>query len=170
MKLRYSLALGLPLATSQAMAADLSVQLELPQLKVAEYHKPYMAVWLERGDRTFVANMAVLYEVHKRNNGGKKWLDELRQWWRVSGNNLQMPIDGITGATRGPGEHTFHFSDSKVLEQLPAGQYRLKVEVARESGGREVLTVPFEWPVKKPESLTDKGREELGLVTVELKP
>jgi hypothetical protein len=36
MKLSHSLALTLPLASSWAMAADLTVKFELPQLNVAE--------------------------------------------------------------------------------------------------------------------------------------
>jgi hypothetical protein len=171
MKLRYTLALGVPLLGSYAMAADMTVKVNIPQLSVAEYHKPYVAMWLEGPDRSFVANLAVLYEVNKKNNAGTKWLKDMRQWWRKSGRDLQVPIDGVTGATRAPGEHSFHFAGAKSpLDKLPAGEYRLMVEAAREAGGREVVSVPFQWPAKSASDASAKGAEELGTVTVHVQP
>ena len=35
-----------------AMAADLAVTVEIPRLSVAEYHKPYVAIWVEAPDAT----------------------------------------------------------------------------------------------------------------------
>ena len=34
-----------------ALAADLRVQVEIPQLDVAEYHRPYVALWIEQGNQ-----------------------------------------------------------------------------------------------------------------------
>ena len=65
MKLSHSLVLTLPLVSGWAMAADLSVKFDLPQLNVAEYHKPYVAIWLERADQSVAANLAVLYDLKK---------------------------------------------------------------------------------------------------------
>eukprot|EP01034_Spumella_vulgaris_P030368 gene30368-37571_t len=60
-----------------------------------------------------------------------------------------MPMDGVSGATKSPGEHTLSFPLSKDgLDKLPAGQYNLLVEVSREAGGREVVKVPLTWPLK----------------------
>lgn len=170
MKLRYSIAFSLPLFGAPAMAGDLAVKLDIPQLNVAEYHKPYVAVWLERPDQSFVANLAVLYDVKKKDNGGAKWLKDMRQWWRKSGRELQVPVDGVTGATRAPGEHTLAFSGSKALGNLPAGDYQMVVEAARESGGRELVRVPFQWPAKSTQNLSASGKEELGAVSVQIKP
>ena len=52
MKLRYSIALAVPLASANAMAADLALKLDIPQLNVAEYHRPYIAAWLVIGRLT----------------------------------------------------------------------------------------------------------------------
>jgi hypothetical protein len=104
MKLRYSIAVGLPLVSASAMAADLTLKFDLPQLNVAEYHRPYVAAWLENADQKVVANLAVLYDVKKKDNGGAKWLKDMRQWWRKSGRDVAMPMDGVSGATRAPGE------------------------------------------------------------------
>lgn len=170
MKLRYTIAFSLPLLGAPAMAADLAVKLDIPRLNVAEYHKPYVALWLERPDQDFVANLAVLYDVKKKDNGGAKWLKDMRQWWRKSGRELQVPVDGVTAATRAPGEHTLSFTGAKALASLPAGDYQLVVEAAREGGGREVVRVPFQWPAKSPQNLTASGKEELGTVALQLKP
>jgi len=44
------------------------------------------------------------------------------------------------------------------------------VEAARENGGREVLRVPFEWPLKKAQSAKAQGQGELGTVAFDAKP
>jgi hypothetical protein len=171
MKIRYSVALGIPLLGAQAMAADLAVKLEIPSLNVAEYHRPYVAMWVERPDQSFVANLSVLYDVKKKDNGGTKWLKDMRQWWRKSGRELQMPVDGVSGATRAPGEHAFDFSGTKsALSKLPAGDYQLVVETAREAGGREVVRLPFQWPAKAAQHQSAKGKEELGAVSLHIQP
>src|SRR6476661_8577335 len=107
MKLSRSLALTLPLAlplvSNGAMAADLTVKFELPQLNVAEYHKPYVAIWIERSDQSVASTLAVLYEVRKRENRGAKYLKDLRTWWRKAGETMTLPMDGVSGATRPPG-------------------------------------------------------------------
>lgn len=171
MKLRYSIAVGLPLVSVSAMAADLTLKFDLPQLNVAEYHRPYVAAWLENGDQKVVANLAVLYDVKKKDNAGAKWLKDMRQWWRKSGRDVEMPLDGVSGATRGPGEHTLSFPVAKdALNKLPAGNYQLVIEAAREAGGRELVKVPVAWPPKSAASLSGKGKEELGNVIVQVKP
>lgn len=171
MKLRYSIALGLPLASASVMAADLAVKIDVPQLNVAEYHRPYVAVWLENGEQKMVTNLSVLYDLKKKDNGGAKWLKDMRQWWRKGGRDATMPMDGVSGATRSPGELSLTFPAAKpVLDKLPAGEYQLVVEAAREAGGRELVRVPFQWPPKSASSVDGKGKEELGTVAVQLKP
>ncbi|MEG1054942.1 MAG: DUF2271 domain-containing protein, partial [Janthinobacterium sp.] len=57
-----------------------------------------------------------------------------------------------------------------LLDKLPAGEYQVVVEAAREAGGRELVRVPFQWPLKSAQSVPAKGKEELGNVVVQLKP
>lgn len=159
---------AVPLA-GPAFAADMNVKVEIPRLNVAEYHRPYVAVWVERADQSPVSTLAVWYDL--KNKEGTKWLKDMRQWWRKAGRDLQMPADGITGATRAPGEHMLTFTDGKApLGKLPAGSYQLLVEAAREVGGRELLRVPFTWPPQSAQTARAKGEHELGGVTVDLKP
>ncbi|HWT72946.1 MAG TPA: DUF2271 domain-containing protein [Oxalicibacterium sp.] len=170
MRLRYSFALGAAL-TPSVFATDMHVKVDIPQLNVAEYHKPYVALWIENGDQAFVRNLAVWYDIKKKDNGGTKWLKDVRQWWRKSGRDLNMPVDGISGATRAPGMHDVSFNGAKYdLNSLPAGKYTLVAEASREAGGREVVRVPFQWPPKSAQAAQAKGDHELGTVSVELKP
>src|SRR5205823_5498396 len=121
MKLTHSLALTLPLASSWAMAADLSVKFELPQLNVAEYHKPYVAIWIERPDQSVASTLSVLYDVRKRDNGGAKWVKELRTWWRKAGRDMTLPMDGVSGATRPAGQQALNFAAARNgIDKLPA--------------------------------------------------
>ena len=95
----------------------------------------------------------------------------MRQWWRRAGRDLQMPVDGVSGATRPAGDQQMTFSSTKgPLANLPAGEYVLLVEAAREVGGREVVKLPFQWPPKSAGSAKGKGESELGAITLDFKP
>jgi hypothetical protein len=172
MQLRYSMALGAAAAlAAPAFAAEANLKLQLPQLSVAEYHRPYVAVWVERAaDQSFAGNLALWYDLKKKDNGGAKWLKDMRSWWRKSGRDLQTPIDGVSAATRAPGEHAFGLGNAKALAALPPGSYQLVVEAARENGGREVLRAPFDWPIKTAQTVKAQGEHELGAISLELKP
>jgi hypothetical protein len=184
--------LALPLA---ADAASLTVDVEIPRLDVAEYHRPYVAVWIEGEDSRVAGNLAVWYQQERAKprpqpNGkdagepkappqggesagkdGTTWLPDLRQWWRRSGRTLSLPVDGVTGATRPVGTHTLQVDDSHApLQGLPAGNYRLVVEAAREVGGRELLKLPFAWPPAAASESTAQGRTELGRIALRVTP
>ena len=168
--MRILLTFGLTgLAAAPALAADMEISVEIPQLDVAEYHKPYVAVWLERPDQSVAANLAVWYDVANEKKEGDKWLKDLRQWWRRTGRELKVPADGLTSATRAPGSHVVN-ADAGALEDLAPGEYQLIVEAAREVGGREVLRIPVTWPLKPGTALDAKGQHELGAVAVTVKP
>lgn len=169
-------------SVQSANAAELSVTLAIPKLDVAEYHKPYVAIWIENNRTKAVTNLAVWYDTEMRNNEGEKWLKDMRQWWRRTGRTLQMPVDGVTGATKGPGQHSLQFRvGAQPLNALEAGDYTLRVEAAREVGGRELLNLPFSWPLSASAndasrtrtggiSVTQSGTEELGSVALHIKP
>lgn len=166
------LALGmLGLAGTSAWAAEVQLKLDIPRLNVAEYHRPYVAVWLEKaGEPGAAAQLAVWYDLKKPNNGGTKWLRDMRQWWRQGGRALSLPADGVSGATRAPGEAMLQLDKHPALASLPAGNYELVVEAAREAGGREVLRLPMSWPVKAAQQAKAQGEHELGAVQLSIKP
>jgi hypothetical protein len=163
---------------SPVFAASADLTLEIPRLDVSEYHRPYVAVWIEREDHVVAANLAVWYQLESgkdaksgKKEAGSKWLADLRQWWRRSGRDQTLPIDGVSGATRPAGQYRLNFADDKPpLAGLAAGSYKLVVEAAREVGGREVLSIPFAWPPTAPQHLSARGEHELGAVRLDLDP
>jgi hypothetical protein len=157
--------------TGQSWGKELTVSVEIPRLNVAEYHRPYIAIWIEHADQRVARHLAVWYQTDPKKEDGREWLKDMRQWWRRGGRSLQMPVDGITGATRPVGTHTLTFKeDSKQLEALAPGKYNLVVEAAREVGGRELLRVPFEWPANQQTRASAKGTSELGTVSLAIAP
>jgi len=160
------------LLATPAYAATLDINVEIPKLNVAEYHRPYVAVWVEGADQKVAANLSVWYQQTSNSEGhGTKWLPDLRQWWRKSGRSLKVPVDGITAPTRPVGKHALKLDEKHpALAKLPAGTYTLMVEAAREVGGRELLKIPFEWKGKTPSIGKAQGKDELGLVTLSAKP
>ena len=174
MRLTLSIAIGSLLAVPAAAtnAAELNLNIEIPRINAAEYHRPYVAVWVEGADQKAVANLAVWYQQRDTDEGhGTKWLPDLRQWWRKSGRTLKVPVDGITGPTKPVGKHALRLDESHPeLKKLPAGNYTLVVEAAREVGGRELLKIPFTWPAKSAQSGKAQGTSELGAVSLSITP
>lgn len=163
---------ALTLAAGPAAAASLTLQLTLPAIDTASYYRPYLAAWIEKAgeDKAVVGTLAVWYDTRLRDNGGRGWLRNLRSWWRLTGEQLALPADGVSGATRAAGTHQLQFTDTQgSLAGLPAGNYQLAIEVAREKGGRELLRVPFAWGGGA-QSADAQGSKELGKVSVAVTP
>jgi len=158
---------------ASVVASDLVVSVELPVLEVAEYHEPYVALWIEN-EKGESINLAVWYQLEERgqkSDKGEEWLKDMRQWWRRIGRDTDMPVDGVSGATRAPGKHTVTFTEGKApLGKLKSGNYVLMVEAAREVGGRELVKVPFTWPAKTAAEQNAKGSKELGEVKLTVTP
>jgi hypothetical protein len=176
-QLRYALA---PLTASvlfaaPALAGGLGVNIEVPRLSGSEYHRPYVAAWIEPADNSLETTLAVWYDVRTKTNNpegeGTKWLKDLRQWWRRGGRELAVPADGITGATKPVGKQQLNFTEGTgAMPKLAAGSYKLVVEAAREAGGREVVSIPFQWPPNSSQPMVATGKEELGEISLQLKP
>ncbi len=170
MLIRHSFALTAAAAAMPALSAELTLKIQLPRMDIAEYHRPYVAAWIEKAsDQGYAGNIALWYDLKKRDNGGAKWLKDMRSWWRKSGHDTAV-VDGVTGATRSAGDNAINLLDAKAVTALAPGQYEVVVEAARENGGREVLRVPFEWPVKRAQSAKAQGQGELGAVAIDAKP
>lgn len=165
------LAITALLACSLGQAAEIRLEVEIPRLNVAEYHRPYVALWIEQDGR-HLADLAVWYDMKLKDNEGEKWLKDMRQWWRRSGRGLEFPVDGISGATRAPGSHviSFNTTDDARLAALQQGEYQLMVEAAREVGGREIVSLPMHWPASQTTTASVSGQSELGRVTLTVNP
>lgn len=147
----------------------LELQIEVPRLNVSEYHRPYVAIWIQDQQGNVVVDLAVWYQ--SRGPGkeeGPKWLPDLRQWWRRSGRRLEERVDAISGPTPAPGAHTLKPS-AEQLAKLGPGEYTMFVEAAREVGGREMVELPFVWPGEADATHQVQGKTELGKVTLTVK-
>lgn len=145
------------LATAPASAA--TVTINIPRLNVAEYHRPYVAAWIEPAGGGAARTLLVWYDVKKGGaEPGTKWLSDLRSWWRKGGRSLKLPADGVSGATRPPGAHKV-----AIPADIKPGQYTLYVEAARETGGREIVSLLLNIPAAAGSA---SGKAELGAVTL----
>ncbi|HET9509604.1 MAG TPA: DUF2271 domain-containing protein [Sphingomonas sp.] len=145
--------------TVAAPATAGTVSVTIPKLAVAEYHRPYVAVWVEPAGGGAARTLAIWYDIKKRGNEpGTKWLADLRAWWRKGGRSLSLPANGVSGATRAPGTHSI-----PLPADLKPGAYTLNVEAARETGGRELVQLPLTVPTKAARA---SGSHELGAVTL----
>lgn len=155
--MKTSIAIAVSMAAAPATAGTVTVT--IPRINVAEYHVPYVAVWIEPKAGGPARTLAVWYDVDKRGNEpGTKWLADLRTWWRKGGRSLNLPADGVSGATRAPGAHRI-----AIPANVKPGSYTLFVEAAREDGGRELVSMPLEIPTRAARAA---GKTELGAVTV----
>lgn len=156
---------GAALAAGPAAAVTADVTVTVPRLEGAQYHKPYVAVWLQPAGAPAGRTLALWYDYDNREQGGQKWLRELRTWWRKSGRDLKVPADGLTGATRAPGPQKLSLN----VGALPPGAYEIGVEAAREDGGHELVTLPIAWDGKAARAAAT-GRTELGAVAATVHP
>ncbi|MCP3730543.1 DUF2271 domain-containing protein [Sphingomonas sp. MG17] len=148
-------------APGLAHAQTLDISVTIPRLTVAEYHRPYVAIWLEQ-EGAAPKTLAVWYDDDMKANEGTKWLRDVRQWWRASGRAMKFPAAGVSGATKAPGTHKL-----SLKPQLGPGNYTLVVEAAREVGGRELVRLPFSLP--KGGTTRAAGSSELGAVALTVK-
>ena len=160
---------GLSMLSAQVFADTVEVEIGIPRMSVAEYHRPYVAIWIANPDHSVVSNIAVWYQQSETGEGkGETWLKDIRQWWRRTGRDLAMPVDGVSGPTKAPGTHKIMLStESGPFANLEAGDYQLVVEASREVGGRELVSVPFSWPLKAAAAVQN-GERELGKITLRI--
>jgi hypothetical protein len=149
----------LALAPGAAMAGSISV--DLPRLSVAEYHRPYVAIWVE-GAGIQPRTIAVWYDADHRGDPGTKWLSDLRGWWRVAGRNIGTPPPACQAR---PARRAITRSR---FPPISPGAYTLKVEAARETGGRELVSVPFTLPRTGGKASGKDAAGEIGTVAVTL--
>lgn len=164
---------ALLLATS-VQAADFNIEVTIPDIKSSEYHRPYVAVWVEDSEGKLVEHLSLWYFIKGKADNpqeGLKYLKELRNWWRKGGRSLKPLPDAITGATRKPGKHTIEIkADDPRLAKLKDGSYTLKVEATREEGGTESVAIPFTLPIKEKTEASAAGKSELGDISLTLTP
>lgn len=161
---RFYLYLALVFAPLPLLAKPmLSISVEIPEIDANPYFRPYVAVWLEDKQRNPIKTLALWYQVDTDNvedPDGKKWLKDLRQWWRKLGRSGETNIDAVTGATRKPGRYDI----TSDLKELHHGEYLINIEAAREEGSRSYKRVPLTVPGSLEQVI--EADIELGKITI----
>lgn len=122
-----------------ATASELEIALQLPKISEGQYHRPYVAVWVEDSSEKSVR----LIEIWREK---PDWIKDLRRFWRKTGRSDQALVDARTGATKGPGKYQLSWNgQDNSGKAVAAGQYLLVVEAAREHGGRNLVKQAFNW-------------------------
>lgn len=152
------------LSAEQAEAPTIRLEITQPTLETTPYHRPYVAAWLETPERKGITTLALWFG---RKEDDDKWLKDLRQWWRKLGRKADAAvIDSYSGATRSPGVHVLEWSGKdQTGNPLPAGEYLLNIEAAREDGGRDYIRQPITLGTAGKVSLDPKP--EVGPINVE---
>jgi hypothetical protein len=155
-----------------AQARGLSVQFTLNRPETNQYRRPYVAVWLE-DDENYPVKTGVLWL--QTEQPGPRWHRDLTRWYR--NDRLRKVaektdlIDGISGATRGPGEYEAHFDGTdNEGNRLKPGKYKLCIEVAREHGTYQLIRHDFTWGNESFEELSIAGNFEVSDIRVSFAP
>ncbi|MEN0037840.1 MAG: DUF2271 domain-containing protein [Cellvibrio sp.] len=137
-----------------------TVDYEIPSLDVAEYRRPYVAIWIADDKGNSVRQLQLL--------GENRWLRDLRLWWRKVGRSDDSLVDALAGATRKPGRYRIEWDGRDAQGKTVAqGNYELHIEVAREHGEHELLLLPFILNGQTV-SANAKGTNEIGRVSLGL--
>jgi len=153
------------LTALQTVQADsLTVKLELPVINTAQYHAPFVAIWLEQaGQRRAVKTLSLWYD-------DAKWLKDIRRWWRKAGRYTE-DFDAISSASRVAGHYELHWALTDTAGQpLPAGEYTLLLEAVREHGNRTLLKQPITLGTAGAQHFELAGGTEIGQVTIHIQP
>ncbi len=99
---------------------------------------PYVVVWVEDSSGKLVKTVSLWFE---RSGKGTRWLSDLRSWAAASGRVVDQTT---SGSTRTAGAYSVAWNGlGDDGAPVPAGQYTVFVEAARENGPYEVTSSPI---------------------------
>jgi thiamine biosynthesis lipoprotein len=140
----------------------LSLNYTLPTIQTTgPYSRPYVAIWVTDAQQALRKNLLLLGE-------DQRWARENTRWWRQVGRQNPKLIDGTARPTRAPGEYRLAWDGlDEAGKRLPAGDYVLHVEAARQDGGHDYQALPFTPGSVKTLELPGEG--EIGKLVLEVK-
>ncbi len=129
---------GTPAATPALWdeTCELVVQLELSRFG-GRSSRPYVAVWIEDGEKYPVRTLALW------SNGGR-WLEDLKGWYRSDQLRILAETTELTpsvsSATRPAGKYTLKWDGKDNSGKLvKSGKYTICLEAAREHGTYQIM-------------------------------
>tara|TARA_R110002012_G_scaffold56464_2_gene144701 strand:+ start:1961 stop:3445 length:1485 start_codon:yes stop_codon:yes gene_type:complete len=129
-------------ATSEIEASwptgyEFSIEFEIPDQDIADYERPYVAVWIADKDRNLVRILMLAGQQ-------ARWMEENYYWHRRFGRKAGSLVDAISGPTRRPGQYKLVW-DGRTDDghTVGPGEYILHLEAAREHGEHQHESVTF---------------------------
>jgi hypothetical protein len=115
-----------------------SFEINGPEGKPTRYRRPYVAVWVENKEGMPVRTLTLWFE-------GRRWLSDLRRWYRSDQARLRVDKADLTNATsratRPPGRYQVIWDGKDDHGRLlDAGEYTLYIEAAREHGTYQIMS------------------------------
>ena len=150
-------------SVAPAVEASISFQIASPGGRAK---RPFVAVWIEDKDGFPVRTVALWYH-------GNRWLPDLRSWMKAD--HMRAMTEGtqiaatISSATRGPGQYSLKWDGRDAQgNALPAGDYTLFIEAAREHGTHQVMKHAFSLP-RPGEHVDLPGNVELSAASIDFR-
>lgn len=112
-------------------------EISRPDQARGRYRRPYVVVWVEDKDGKQIRT--VLLYISFGGPGPSRWLPDLKRWWRTEDARLSVDskdvIYTISQPTRPPGKYSVVWDGrDNHGKPVPAGEYLIGVEAAREHG------------------------------------
>jgi len=138
---------------------SLAVDLEIPDLRVAKYERPYVAAWIADTDGKLVRILMLAGDE-------PRWMEENYYWFRRFGRKAGSLVDAMSGPTRRPGRYTLVWDglDHDGNAAGP-GTHILHVEAAREHGEHQHESIELEFGTGAFTKAAEPGAE-LGRIAV----
>ena len=116
---------------------ELTISVELARINDFRARRPYLAAWIEDGDKFPVRTIALWVEK-------PRYIDELKAWYK--GDRLRSLAEGsdltrsVSSATRPAGKYTLKWDGKDNAGKLvKPGKYNVLIEAAREHGTYQLL-------------------------------
>lgn len=152
-----------------------SFELNNPQADRGRYRRPYVAVWIVDENGLSVRTLALW--VSFGGAGFEQWIHELKRWHRddqarqkTDDYDVAHAKNAVTRPTRPPGKYkvTWDGKDDRG-KPLPAGEYTVCIDAAREHGTYQNIVAKVNVP-DKPFKRDLKGGVEIKSASIEYRP
>ena len=117
-------------------------EINRPEAEAKRYRRPYVAVWVENKEGFPVRNLALW--LSQGGAGPFEWVPDLTRWYRGEQARKKVHkkdmVTTISRPTRAPGKYTVIWDGKDDQgKPLPAGEYTVFIEAARERGTYQSL-------------------------------
>jgi FAD:protein FMN transferase len=140
---------------------ELAVDFEIPVLSVANYKRPFIALWIEDADKFPIRTLALWYHEDR-------WLTESKAWYRADRlrgmSETTSIVRSIGVATRPAGKYTIKWDGKDNAGNLvKPGAYTVLLESVREHGTYQLIRQEMRFS-GTPQHVDVKPGSELGPV------